>query len=46
MQYYRNTGEKFEDFKPDSNLVNEYLEKIDKIKFGNISLAPGPREYG
>lgn len=36
MQYYRITGEQFDDFKPDSNLVNEYLEKIDTIKIRNI----------
>lgn len=36
MQYYRNTGEKFDDFKPDVLLVNKYLEKIEKIRFGNI----------
>jgi len=38
IQYYRNTGERFEDYKPDSNLVNEYIGKIEIIKIGNINV--------
>lgn len=36
MQYYRDTGEIFSDFKPNDKLVEEYMHKIETIQFENI----------
>jgi len=36
MQYYRNTGETFDDVKPDADKVNNYLSKASLIKIGDV----------